>query len=395
MTAADQSRASRQRPALNGLRGFALLLVVGYHMGPTWLPGSGVALEIFFVLSGYLITEILWRDLERTGRISLRAFYWRRIIRLAPALVVSLCLVFPLVAICLGEQRHILSNTLMVLFYVYDLTAAQIISSAPPVLHAYWHTWSLAAQEQFYLVCPFVLLALHRFAPRRRLLLVVLAVVAGFAVLVVSTATLGRTATFYLPMGHLPSLIAGVGLAVAERQGAIGATPTLRVQVLGTICFAGVLLVSVIHRQPSGVWTSSALYLGWCALAVGLVRLAGLRAAGDPVSRLLAWQPMQYLGVRSYGGYLYHSSLVHLPGRYHWRPHIPAQLAVLGGSLVLAHLSYRYLESPVRDWGRDVLNRHRAARLPARPIAPVTSPGIATPSATRLDGRSDPANPSR
>ena len=176
-----------------------------------WGRGGGGCI---FVLSGFLITGILWGELQRHGGIRLGAFYARRAFRLVPALTIALVLVFPVVAVAIGEGDNIVVDTLAAMFYLTDLTGSGVLDGVHAG-NAYWHTWSLAVEEQFYLVWPLLLPLLSRYAPRRPTQVMWICVAASLGAWLLSEAVLGFRATYYLPVGHLAGLVLGATMAIS------------------------------------------------------------------------------------------------------------------------------------------------------------------------------------
>ena len=329
------------RPALDGLRGLAVTMVVVSHL----LPGRFAALGstgvlVFFVLSGYLITWVLVEDHDRGGRLDLRRFYLRRAARLLPALG-SVLVATPLLYAVAGDARlrSAGSEVLAAGLYVMDFVHMQ---HAVPGLLA--PTWSLGVEEQFYLVWPLVLgVVLARW--RRRVLpavAVLLAVALAWTLLmtaIVSQGPDGPAAYWrveYGPDTQAATLLAGCLLAVVERhRGLPRVGPRWVMAALLGLCVIGFLPVDAV----TSLWTHPAVLL------LAVVVLAG---SGVAVGDLLGRRVPLWVGRRSYGIYLWHFLLVGL---------VPATLplagpARLGGALVgvaVAAVSYRWLEKPVRD----------------------------------------------
>ncbi len=203
-------------PALNGLRGIAILGVLGVHL--FGLSGGFYGVDLFFVLSGYLITTLLLEEHDRTGLVSLRAFYIRRARRLLPALGAVLVLIA-----VVGPMFY--SPGLVASIVVSGLYAANIVRgfghsdflAATPAAHL----WSLAQEEQFYVLWPLALLALRRRLTERRVMTLL---AAGFVALVMYRAALagagaGWHRLYYAPDTHMDGLVLGCLLAYARRRG--------------------------------------------------------------------------------------------------------------------------------------------------------------------------------
>jgi len=333
----------RRVPGLDGLRGIAILAVIAAHNGPSyfWAAGqSGVIL--FFVLSGFLITRILASQIEASGRVDYRAFYVRRAARLGPALLVYLaaCLGFALVARW-DEVRTQLEVLPYVLLYVINW---RHISAPESIPAPFGSLWSLAIEEQFYLIWPVILAALL-VRWRRRL---VPAIVAGIAVSVLLRLSFSFHAD---PAGHLRSYLAtdtnafalllGCGLALAGLHGWRPPRPVLMV------------------AAGAGLFVASAMWpLEWVrvfsgsALGVPAAMGAALLVAAVPHwgARVVDVAPLRFAGRIAYGWYLWHAF---------------ANWAVPGGRLVaalagfgLAIASWYLVESPV-------LRRVKRDRVPA------------------------------
>jgi peptidoglycan/LPS O-acetylase OafA/YrhL len=164
-------------PGLDGLRAIAVLAVVLYHLDVSWMPGGFLGVDVFFVLSGFLITTLVVEEIERTGRLGLRDFYLRRARRLLPALLVLLAVLSLLSLLVLPEERaELRRDVVAALLYVsnwsYVFTEQSYFEAVgrPPLLQ---HLWSLAVEEQFYLLWPAVIVV-AMVAGRRRVRLVAL-----------------------------------------------------------------------------------------------------------------------------------------------------------------------------------------------------------------------------
>jgi peptidoglycan/LPS O-acetylase OafA/YrhL/CubicO group peptidase (beta-lactamase class C family) len=343
-------------PGLDGLRALAVLAVLFYHAGLR-LDGGYLGVEAFFVLSGFLITALLWQDWHANGRINLKAFWLRRARRLLPALFVLLLGTLLLTAVLLpAELGTLLRDTLAALGYVtnwYLIASGQPYFDAverPPLLQ---HLWSLAIEEQFYLLWPLLCAAGLHLLGHRGLL--------GFT-LVATLASAGLMAALYEP-GAEPSrlyygtdtraagLLLGSALALALTPGNLSG-PARRglgtaLDIAGFLALAGLLAAFVLLHEQHPL-----LYRGGFAL-VALATAIVVACTTNPAARLLPWllerQPLRWIGLRSYGIYLWHWPIFMLT-----RPGVDApdtwyvQLLRFGLAIGVAALSYTLVEQPAR-----------------------------------------------
>jgi peptidoglycan/LPS O-acetylase OafA/YrhL len=345
------------RRDIDGLRAVAVLAVVAFHVGIPETTGGFVGVDVFFVISGFLITGLIAREVARTASVALAEFYARRVRRLLPALatVVAATLVLAaLVLMPLGSQQALARSAFATAVFASNLYfwnasgdyfAEQ--SGAQPLLH----TWSLGVEEQYYLVWPLLLLIVAIACRRRgwgfaRLAAPVLAAlfVGSLIASLFATARAPFTAFYLTPFrawefasGGLLALLAPVRLplAVAEALGALG---------------LAAILASVV------TFTAATAFPGWAALlpVLGATALiaAGSGAEQPRVSRWLGLPPLFALGQLSYSWYLWHWPLLVLV-----RAHALGERALARDALVavvalgLAALTYRYVENTVR-YGR-------------------------------------------
>jgi peptidoglycan/LPS O-acetylase OafA/YrhL len=305
-------------PALDGLRGIAIALVIGFHY-TGWPYGGGYGVDLFFVLSGFLITTLLLEEREQTGRIRLGRFYVRRARRLFPALVVMLTGYVVFAAVARGE------NALLPVTE-YGLYAGNIYATfVQPVGHiGLGHLWSLAEEEQFYLVWPACLLVLLRARrPARWLALFLAALVCYRLALIADHATLHRL--YGSPDTRSEGLLLGCLFAFARRSGVVARE---------WVAKAGLMLAvpAVVVGQ---------FRLGLPVFELGAVALVAAAVAKTELAGLLSWRPLVGLGKISYSLYLWQSPVI---WAFAWHAR-PLALAV---SLALALASYRFVELPFR-----------------------------------------------
>jgi len=352
--AAGGHRSAGFRPDIEGLRAVAIGLVLVYHAGVRWVPGGFVGVDVFFVISGFLITSLLVREAERTGRVALARFYARRARRLLPAaalaLIAAAAVTWWLLPI---TQRSVFGlDIVSAAFYVVnwrladrsvDYLAEDI--GASPVQHF----WSLAVEEQFYIVWPLLIIAAllvaRRFkTPLRPTMGVALAlvVIPSLAWSAHQTSTSPSTA-FFVTTTRLWEL--GIGAAVA-----VAATWWTRLNhttavILGLLGATG-LAYSGLAIHASDPWPGTLALIP--VLSTAAVIIAGVNAADTGTNRILTWRPLVWIGSLSYSWYLWHWIFI-VAGTAHWGT-LGARRGILltAASLIPAWLSHRLVEDPIR-----------------------------------------------
>lgn len=333
----------KYRSEIDGLRAIAVGAVVLFHAAEPLAPGGFVGVDIFFVISGFLITTILLEDL-RQDRFSLTHFYERRARRILPALtvVVVLTLVAAYFLLPLHETNEAFESALATMLFLanvrfwmktdYFATAAE----ERPFLHM----WSLAVEEQYYLVFPLLLYGIWRWR-KSALMWALLALIAASLATAEILSRQAPVANFFLPMGRMWELLVGSlvacwgaqrpRMAVAEAMTGAGLA-----MILGSI-----FLFSRFTPTPS-LWT--VIPVAGTALVILYAR------DGSRITRVLQLKPMLWLGLISYSVYLYHQPLlafarVNLPPAMQTTP---VFLGIALASLVLGYLSWRFVEAPFR-----------------------------------------------
>ncbi len=361
------ARADWRWPALDGMRAVAVIAVAMYHIGV--LPGGYLGVDVFFVLSGFLITSLLLREWDRRGRISFRDFYARRALRLFPALgcVLVVAAGFAWLLYLAGGvgDRQNARATLGAMPWVIGFAANWVRALDPsgPIgsLGALGHTWSLAVEEQFYLAWPALLTVTVRRCLSRKAVAVTLAILAVADMVyrgVLAQAGAGYDRIYYGADTHCDGLLIGCALAfwMASRQHQVASRPAR--WLLRCAAWAGAAVLGVVFaigQQADAALAISAAVLATAAIVLAVVR----REVPGGIGRLLCSRPAARIGQLSYGLYLWQyvtlaaaEALVvpatgYHPGGGAGRLLLAAALtASLGASYAAAAFSYRYIEAP-------------------------------------------------
>ena len=346
--------SARFRADVEGLRAVAVGLVVAYHAGVPGVPGGYVGVDVFFVLSGFLITSLLLTERESSGRVSLLGFYARRCRRIVPAatlvllavLVASHLLLVGKAAADVGADARA-AALFMANWHFAAEGMSYLSSSAPP--SPLRHFWSLAVEEQFYLVWPAIFAALtygSRHLQRRQLAVGLGALMlASLGWSVVQTAQNG-VAAYFSPFTRSWELLAGALLAVATPLVA-----RVRPSVLAAAGWCGLVLVVL----AACLYSAGTAFPGTAAaLPVAgavLVLAAGCGSARRGPELLLRLRPFQGIGRLSYSLYLWHWPLLVLGAAYAGRPlPLATKLWLVAAALVLSAITYALVENPARRW---------------------------------------------
>ncbi len=361
----QQAPRHRRLPGLDGLRAVAVLGVLGYHSGWTWLRGGFLGVSLFFTLSGFLITRLLLNERGDTGGIDLLRFWSRRARRLLPGAFAGIGLAIAVtLTVGTASQRHALSlDVAAALGYVANWRFVLAGSSyaglfeAPSALQ---HMWSLAVEEQMYLVVPLLVTGLLVARGRRvtRWAVASLAVVATGVAATVATTAAPETLYFGSHVRGV-ELLVGVVLALTVSAPDRPA-PTLVAHVAGPAALAVVLWSwTVVHTNDTGLYRGG---LAGHALLVAVV-LWAVTSRETALTRALEWSPLVWIGRRSYGIYVYHWPLFLLAQQAHVDlSHRVTLSAAWAASMALAAVSYTWLEQPIRT-GTALRDPSRARRL--------------------------------
>lgn len=369
----------RHRPDIDGLRAVAVLPVLLFHGGVPGFAGGFVGVDVFFVISGYLISSIILEDLY-AGRFSLLMFYERRVRRIIPALFAMLLvamalgtlLLLPEDLMNLGQSAAAAALSLSNLLFWHETGYFDTAAEYKPLLH----TWSLGVEEQFYILFPLILSLLFRGSRR-----VALAMLGLAALLSLALAELGpRAAAFYLAPSRAWELLLGAFLAL----GVVPAPARKGMRDALSLAGLGLIAWSVVRLSPD-TWFPGLAALPPC-LGAALVIYAG--ASGTSLGgRLLSFAPLVFVGLISYSLYLWHWPLLVFARSYAARDLTTLEAAaVLALSGVVAALSWRWIERPFRG-RRSVLSRPRLFATTGAVAAATVAAGLALHLSHGLPGR--------
>jgi peptidoglycan/LPS O-acetylase OafA/YrhL len=356
------------RPEIDGLRTIAVMLVILHHLGWAALPGGYVGVDVFFVISGYLITAILFAEI-RSGEFSVARFYKRRIIRLAPAYFLVLvvasvaAMFFMLPAEILNYAQSVIYSTFfMANFFMWKEVGGYFGAQSDfvPLLHL----WSLAVEEQFYIFWPLILFAAYRLLGRRSVLpLVLTVIVVGIAISEWGVQNY-RAAAYYLLPTRFFELMVGALLAVVPRFGR--PMPVIR-ELLGITGLALILYAATSY-------STEALFPGYAAVVpcIGAALIIYFAQQGQGfVGKFLSLSPMVSVGRISYPAYLWHWPIIAFLNLHLIKIDLIVGTFTLAATLLLSWLTYRYAELPFQ--------RMNALRLPS-----VLGVGFAAPAVVVL-----------
>src|SRR5271170_7070352 len=348
MTAnATNKLAVKYRPDIDGLRAVAVLLVLAYHVGIYRLRGGFVGVDVFFVISGYLISSIILSDLD-SSRFSIASFYERRVRRIFPALFVMLfgtavlAYKFFLPSEFVDFGKSLLASTFSFsnLYFLHQSGYFDAPAAMKPLLH----TWSLAVEEQFYVFLPLFLIGIRKFFPSKQRLIIICVALLSFSISAVG-AFRNHDATFYLAHTRAWELLLGTLLTMDCFPAITGA---LWRNLAASWGAASIFLAGLLFN-PATPFPGAAALLP--CVGAALIIAAG-KTGPTLVGRVLSFRPVVFIGMISYSLYLWHWPLIVFQGTdalliSGLSPKL-TKLVIIFASFVLATLSWRFVEQPFR-----------------------------------------------
>jgi len=345
----DEAKPNHFRPDIEGLRAVAIIAVLLFHIGLPFAAGGFVGVDVFYVISGFLITGLLLREGQESGKVNLVRFYARRARRLLPAalLVIVVTLVMSAVIVSPLRLSEIAGDAAAAALYVANFRFALestnylAVEAPSPLLHY----WSLAVEEQFYLVWPLVLLLITRFLALRWVGLAVLLLAVGSFGLSLYWTEANQAWAFFSPVTRAWQLAAGALIAI----GLLRIPARIPAWVGGIAVVAGLVLIVVSVVLISDAVPFPGLVALMPVLGAVLVIVGGLRGPTLPGRIVLANPLSRYVGHISYSLYLWHWPLLILIPIAIDNDELGVRLALAGVAVLLAALSTELVERPFRS----------------------------------------------
>lgn len=348
----------RYMPGIDGLRAISVLAVIAYHMDLKWAQGGLLGVGVFFVLSGYLITDQLLYEWKMNSYISIWNFWMRRFRRLLPAMLSMLLLVgIWLLASDPARLLSLIGDFISSIFYVnnwylifHEVSYFESFGPASPI----GHLWSLSIEEQFYVIWPIILLVCLRFAPRRGKLLLcmlVLAMISAVAMALMYVPGTDPSRVYYGTDTRAFAILFGAALAVVRPSWKIGGTisPLRRtsLDIIGTLgLFILILLIYRTNEFDDSLYQFGFLFLSLLSNVI----VAVLVHPASRLGKILGCRPLTWLGQHSYSLYIWHYPVIILMQPEASTEGLQFRQIILRFVIImlLSTLSYKFIEEPVR-----------------------------------------------
>jgi peptidoglycan/LPS O-acetylase OafA/YrhL len=361
------TKTPARAPGLDGIRALAVLAVMGFHAGAPELSGGFLGVDVFFVLSGFLITDLLVVQYDRLGRLDLKGFWARRARRLLPPLAVMLVIVTAAATVIEPSQESSLRLALLAAA-TYTSNWYQIahhvsyfasIGPMPPLDHL----WSLAIEEQFYLIWPLLLWLFILKLNDRRARIAATLIGAGLSALAMAleyTPGGNPSAVYYGTYTHASALLIGAALALACPLATLASTSAEQTRRLDVAGIAGLAVLAWAIGHFSG--SDPAVYpVGLIIAAVGATGLVAAAASNGVISAMTSLPPLRWLGIRSYAMYLWHWPVIALTDAVVGQAAASSPwlwIMEVAVTIALAAVSWQFIEGPILRNGFRVTCRH-------------------------------------
>ncbi|EHS7165860.1 acyltransferase family protein [Staphylococcus pseudintermedius] len=353
----------RYMPGLDGVRAVAVIAIIIYHLNPQWLSGGFLGVDTFFVISGYLITSLLLTEYHNTGKIELMLFWLRRVKRLIPAVLFLVMGVIVLSLIFMPtEIQKVRADSIAAIFYVsnwwYIMQNVDYFEQF--AVQPLKHLWSLAIEEQFYLVFPIVLLSLLSFIRRLksiRIIFLILLVISMIAMMVLYVPNENVARVYFGTDTRIQTLLMGVLLALVWPPFQLKAKVNRQMRtMIDTAGVVGLAILFICFKFVSE--TNSILYYGGFFL-ISTVTLLVIASSVHPsgyFAKFLGNKVFTFIGSRSYSLYLWHYPIIVLIHHQFVQGQIPPLVYVVEILLMvlMAEFSYKFIEQPFRKEGFNI-----------------------------------------
>lgn len=357
----------RYMPGLDGIRAVAVIAIIIYHLNPQWLWGGFLGVDTFFVISGYLITSLLLTEYHNTGKIELTSFWLRRVKRLIPAVLFLVMGVLVLTLIFMPtEIQKVRADSIAAIFYVsnwwYIMQNVDYFEQF--AVQPLKHLWSLAIEEQFYLVFPIILLSLLSFIRRLksiRIIFLILLVISMITMMVLYVPNENVARVYFGTDTRIQTLLMGVLLALVWPPFQLKAKVNRKMRMMiDTAGVVGLAILFICFKFVSE--TNSILYYGGFFLisAVTLLVIASSVHPSGYFAKFLGNKVFTFIGSRSYSLYLWHYPIIVLIHHQFVQGQIPPLVYVVEILLMvlMAEFSYKFIEQPFRKEGFNIFAFH-------------------------------------
>lgn len=347
---------------LDGLRAISVLAVILYHLHIKGIDGGFLGVTVFFVLSGYLITDLLVNEFERDGKIDFKKFWIKRFRRLLPALIVMLVVIGTWITLFQRSFLHGLREEILAAFvyvsnwyYVFQEHSYFTKFSPPSPLQ---HMWSLAVEEQFYIIWPILMLLALKFVPSKgklAIFILLLSFVSTEAMAFMFTPDEDPSRVYFGTDTRAFSLLLGAALAMVWPSAKLSSNVTKDLKrtlnITGIVSLVALLVMMVVIQEDGSFLYYGGMYL---ASAVTAVLIAVIVHPASSIGKIFSFKPLLWIGVRSYGIYIWHFPIIVLLGIAVKTETISTWkiLFALALTFILSLLSWKYIEDPIRkgEW---------------------------------------------